>query len=218
MQKRAVRIVAAALVLLGAFLFFASCATTRAMDDGPAEKKAQCPADIKFPPYSGEKTPLAVLPMGLSKIAAERYPQLLERSVGMGVHNVLNEDLYETGRFRLVEADESVIEKVFKQQWLAASGAVDESTAVELGKILGARKVIYGEVFDYSEGKTERTTGFSTKTTPCIRVGIQVRLTDVETLEYIPGSGTATGADWSDASRMAVREAVANLLGKLDTK
>ncbi|MEW5735432.1 MAG: CsgG/HfaB family protein [Thermodesulfobacteriota bacterium] len=214
MQMRNSGKIAAALAALLACAFLFSCASTSAVDDGP-KLAAQTAAPVAFPPFTGEKTPLAVLPMGLSKIAAERYPQLLQRSVGMGVHNVLTETLYETGRFRLVEADESVIEKVFKQQWLSASGAVDESTAVQLGKVLGAKKVIYGEVYDYSEGKTEKTTGLSTRTTPRIRVGIQVRLTDVETLEYVPGSGTATGTDWSEASQGAIRAAVANLLPKL---
>lgn len=211
MQVKRLLSLAAALV---AVLFLASCATTQAIDDSPKTPKPKA-ADIKFPPYSGKKTPLAVLPMGLSKLAADRYPQLLTRSVGLGVHNVLTEDLYETGRFKLVEADEKVIEKVFKQQWLSASGAVDESTAVELGKILGAQDVIYGEVYDYSEGRIEKTSGLSTKTIPRIRVGIQIRLTDVETLEYIPGSGTGTGADWSEASRNAIRAAVQSLLCKL---
>ena len=189
------------------------CATTSATDE-PSPKAAAAPA-VAFPEYKGEKTTLAVLPLGLSQAAAKRYPHLQDSAVGMGMHNLITDALYRTKRFIFVEQDEKVVKDVFKKQWLAATGAVDQSSAVELGKVLGAKKVVYGEVFDYSEGKDESVTGMWKSVKPRIRVGVQVRLVDVETLEYVPASGTATGPDWGEAARMAVESAVSRLIGQL---
>ncbi len=193
-------------------LLAAACASVSAVDEKPAPAGS---APVVYPDYAGEKTPLAVLPMGLSQQAAKRYPHLMESSVGMGVHNMLTDALYRTKRFRFVEQDENVVKEVFRKQWLAASGAVDQSSAVELGKVLGAKKVIYGEVYDYSEGKSETITGVRKSVTPRVRVGIQVRLVDVETLEYVPASGTAYGADWGEAAQKAVETAVEKLICQL---
>lgn len=189
------------------------CAVTSATDDKSAPQTS-APAAV-YPDYKGEKTTLAVLPLGLSQLAAKRYPHLLDSAVGMGVHNLITDALFKSNRFRFVEQDENVIKDVFKKQWLAATGAVDQASAVELGRVLGAKKVVYGEVYDYSEGKDEKVAGIKKTVTPKIRVGIQVRLVDVETLEYVPASGTATGPDWGEAARMAVDSAVLRLIGQL---
>ena len=45
--------------------------------------------------------------------------------------------------------------------------------------------------------------------------GIQIRLVDVETLEYIPASAVKYGGDWSEASRAAIEAAVLNLVTNL---
>ena len=137
-------------------MLIGACASTAPVKDA-AEDTASIFEDTspKNPApaaYSGPKLPIAILPMGLSDRAAKRYPHLLDSSVGLGVHNVLTDALYRTGRFRLVEVNESIMKEVMKTQWLSASGAVDKGSAVEIGRMLGAQKVVYGEVYDYSEG------------------------------------------------------------------
>lgn len=202
------------------FLFLSSCATTAPEIDekeaaiSPRSAARQTP--VVYPPYSGPKLPIAVLPMGLSERAAKRYPHLLDRSVGLGIHNVLTDALYRTKRFRLVEVNESIVKEIFKSQWLSASGAVDKGSAVEIGRMLGAKKVAYGEVYDYSEGKTETIVGFKKSIKPEIRVGVQIRLVDVETLEYIPVSGVAYGTDWGKSSSQAIETAVSKFISELE--
>ncbi len=170
---------------------------------------------IIFPPYDGPKLIVAVLPLGLSKRAAQRYPHLLKKDVGLGVHNRVVETLFDTGRFRLVEEKRDVIKDVMDRQWMSSAGMVDEATAVSLGKILGAKKVIYGELYDYAEGG-ENVVGFSAKSKYKIKVGIQVRLVDVETLEYVPASGVGYGLDVGSASERAIRRAVYALIKRLN--
>ncbi|MCP4716306.1 MAG: hypothetical protein GY868_14400 [Deltaproteobacteria bacterium] len=197
------------------FILFGLCCLTACATTGPVlddtARTGRESARPEYPPYKGPRIPVAVLPMGLSERAAKRYPHLLDKSVGLGVHHVLTDALYRTNRFRFVEEKEAVVKDVMQRQWLSASGAVDQNSAVRLGRMLGARKVIYGEVYDYAEGKTETLRGLRVIVEPKIRVGIHIRLVDIETLEYIPASDTSYGPDWGEASSLAIEKAVAKL-------
>ena len=191
-----------------------SCATTS--PEINENEKTGSTTQIVYPAYSGPKVPLAVLPMGLSETTAARYPHLLEKSVGLGIHNVLSDALYQTGRFRFVEDKESVIKDMMNRQRMSQMGLVDKDTAIQIGKMLGAQKVIYGEVFDYSEGKDETIRGFGKSTTPQVRVGVQIRLVDLETLEYIPASDIKYGRDWGEASKAAIESSVLKMVQRLE--
>lgn len=138
------------------------------------------PAETEAP--TDDRIPVAVLPLGLTETTSERYPQLAARSVGLGVHNMLVNHLYDTGRFRFVEEKPDVVADLLDRQWVSSTGAVSAETAVEHGRLLGARYVLYGEVYDFGL----RTLGTAIAET---RVAVQVRLVDVETSEYVPASG-----------------------------
>lgn len=196
------------------WLFLVSgCAATYVQDDSTSRTQPAA-ASAALPVYSGPKTVVAVLPLGLSEQAAKRYPRLLDKSVGMGVHNMVVESLYDSNRFTFVEEKPEIIKDVMDRQWMSSAGMVDQGTAVEMGRMLGAKKVIYGEVYDYAEGG-ERVAGFSAQRSSHVRMGVQVRCVDVETLEYVPGSAVEYGADVSDAANRAIKSAVAVLLRRL---
>lgn len=129
------------------------------------------------------RVPVAVLPLGLTEKTAERYPQLADRNVGFGIHDMLVDRLYDTGRFRLVEEKQEVIDDLLNRQWIAASGGVSKESAVSYGKLLGARYVLYGEVYDFSSQPVSKKVVET-------RIALQVRLVDVETSEYVPASGS----------------------------
>lgn len=190
---------------------FLGCATTYVEEKAPAKAT---PDLASFPAYDGPKTVVAVLPLGLSERAAKAYPHLLAKDVGLGIHNRVIETLYDTNRFRFVEEKPEVVKDVLDRQWLSMAGMVDQGTAVEMGKLLGAQKVIYGEVYDFAQGG-EQVSGFSSRSNFNTRMGVQVRCVDVETLEYVPGSGTGRGGDVGEASESAIREAVAGLIRRL---
>ncbi|MBN2644716.1 MAG: hypothetical protein JXR59_04505 [Desulfuromonadaceae bacterium] len=156
-----------------------------------------------------------MLPLGLSDHAAKRYPHLLDKNVGMGIHNRLTEALYDTRRFTFVEEKAEIIKDVMDRQWMSANGMVSQQRAIEMGKMLGASKVIYGEVYDYGEGGDE-IRGLSVKRNLQIRMGIQIRYVDVETLEYIPASGTGIGGDISSAAEQALQQASDTLMRRLN--
>jgi curli biogenesis system outer membrane secretion channel CsgG len=194
------------------FISAYGCATTYVeRDAGTSARTDPLRKAEAFPAYSGPKTVIAVLPLGLSDRAAKRYPRLLDKNVGMGLHNMLTEMLYDTGRYTFVEDKQNIIKDVMDRQWMSANGMVAQSRAIEMGKILGAVKVIYGEVYDFGEGG-EKIRGFSSQKNIQTRMGIQIRCVDVETLEYIPASGIGFGADVSSAANQAIQKAVASLM------
>lgn len=193
--------------------FFWGCATTYTAED-PGSVKAGVTPEKSAEKYIGLKTIVAVLPLGLSERAAKRYPHLLDKAVGMGIHNMVVEALFDSNRFTFVEDKPEIVKDVIDRQWMSSAGMVDQSTAVRLGKMLGARKVIYGEVFDYGEGG-EIVTGFSVKKNFRIRTGVQIRYVDVETLEYIPATGVDYGNDVSESAGKAVNTAISILLRRL---
>lgn len=194
------------------WLFF-GCAGTYVQDDSTSKTQPLTQA-TPMPTYTGPKTVVAVLPLGLSEQAAKRYPHLLDKSVGMGIHNMVVESLYDSNRFTFVEEKPEIIKDIMDRQWMSSAGMVDQATAVSMGRMLGAKKVIYGEVYDYAEGG-ERVAGLSAQRSSHVRMGVQVRCVDVETLEYVPGSAVEFGADVSDAANRAIRSAVAVLLRRL---
>jgi curli biogenesis system outer membrane secretion channel CsgG len=140
-----------------------------------AQGAAPAPAEI----------PVAVLPLGLTAETTQRYPQLAERGVGFGIHDMLVNHLFDRGGFRFVEDKPEVVKDLMDRQWVASTGAVSAESAVRYGRLLGARYTLYGEVYDFSTRRLGRKAAET-------RISIQIRLIDVETSEFVPASGTGT--------------------------
>lgn len=153
------------------------------LEAAEAAEAAKAPEAAEAPAAGAAGIPVAVLPLGLTETTSRRYPQLAERNVGLGVHNLLVDRLYDTGRFRFVEEKPEVVADLLDRQWVASTGAVSAESAVQHGRLLGARYVLYGEVYDFGLERLG-TAGAET------RISIQIRLVDVETSEYVPASGT----------------------------
>lgn len=193
-------------------LLLVGCASTQVVEKPLEKTKAEL---APLPAYTGPKTVAAVLPLGLSAKAAAAYPHLLTKDVGLGIHNRVVETLFDTNRFRFVEEKPEIVKDVLDRQWLSSSGMVDQATAVKMGKMLGASKVIYGEVYDFAQGGEKIGAGGVAKNFNT-RMGVQVRCVDVETLEYVPGSGTGKGSDVGEAADAAIRAAVDGLVRRLN--
>ena len=66
----------------------------------------------------------------------------LEGKVDLRLSDMLITSLVKSGKFELIERTQ--IEKILNEQKLGMSGIIDESTAAEVGKLLGAEYVIFG--------------------------------------------------------------------------
>jgi hypothetical protein len=172
---------------------------------------------LELPAYTGQKTIVAILPLGLSERAAKRYPKLLEKEIGLGVHNLVLEALFEIGRFRFVEEKPEITEDILDRQWLSSTGFFSNSQAVSYGRILGAEKVIYGEIYDYAEGG-EQVFGLDGHQGFNIAVGVQIVCTNVETGEKESfGTSRAVAKTYGEASRLAIDRAVYDLVIRLQS-
>ncbi|MDZ7762130.1 MAG: CsgG/HfaB family protein [Desulfovermiculus sp.] len=198
------------IALTSAFCIMTSCAVTHPVSS--TEYSENSNQKTSYPQYSGKKIPVAVVPLGLSKRTSERYPHLLKKLVGFGIHNMIIQELYDSNRFQLVEDNPTVIKEVLERLELGESGLLNSAEAAELGKFIGARKVVYGEVYDYAQGIDGSVVLLKDVSQDCVRVGIQLNIVDVETLEVIPSSGTAYGLDWGKAARKSVHKAVYSLI------
>ncbi len=180
----------AAAYLIAAVVIIATgmqCATVSSTTSGPSQSAT---IDRSFPAYDGPKTRIQVIRFGVPQEVAKKYPELGQRRVGWGLANRIVDILYETKRFEFVEEKEKVLDKMFRTWKLSMSGAVSDSTAVEPGALNAPEYLLYAEVFDFSVGNRESVTGVAVKSEDITRIGIQLRLVDVETGEYIPASGT----------------------------
>jgi len=147
----------------------------------------------------------------------------------------LVEGLVKTGNFRVIERQE--LESVLKEQGLSLSGAVDDKTAVEAGKILGCQLVVLGAITDFSVHKSGAHgafgIGFNVGVTKAEGM-LNIRLVNTTTAEIIyTGSekgehsfsnvdvaGFGGGVDWDESQARqifepAVQRAVAAIASKV---
>ncbi|MGZ5498714.1 MAG: CsgG/HfaB family protein [Candidatus Aminicenantales bacterium] len=109
--------------------------------------------------------------------------------IGDGMAEMLVTALVETGKFKVLERQQ--IHDVLGEQDLGDSGRVDPATAAKIGKILGARYLIYGTVneFEYSKaggGGGVRIGGLRVGASEAkARVGMDVRIVDAVSSEIL---------------------------------
>lgn len=105
--------------------------------------------------------------------------------IGRGITNMLITELLNTGKCRLVERNDELLKKIFDEQALGLSGVIDTYTAAKAGKMIGAKKIIIGEVSEFGIRKFNTFLGFGGKKTITTRIVIDARLIDTETSEII---------------------------------
>lgn len=116
-------------------------------------------------------TVLSVLCLALASLsaAAQQKPRIavikIENKspyggaqVGPALEDWLVEGLVQSGKFRVMERKD--LDTVLSEQSLSLSGAVDEKTAVAVGKLLGCQLVVLGAVTDFSIKKSGATGAF----------------------------------------------------------
>jgi curli biogenesis system outer membrane secretion channel CsgG len=140
--------------------------------------------------YSGPKKRVQVVSFDLPDTLLQKYPGLKEKRIGWGLANRLVDAFYETNRFQFVEEKEVMLDKVMKNWALSQSGAVSEASQVKTDGLTAPEYLVYAEVFDFSVSNTGSVKGLSAKSRATTNIGIQIRLVNIATGEYVPASGT----------------------------
>lgn len=141
------------------------------------------PLDVHFEPYHGEKMIIAVI--GIRNTSQNDSKEFLELRVGYGISNMLKTSLLESGKFRVVERESAVLKKMMAEQWLGKSGAIDNSTIVKLGKMLGAGYFVYGKVSEFGIRKYGVYAGLAGARKITTRIVIDAYVADTQTGEVL---------------------------------
>jgi curli biogenesis system outer membrane secretion channel CsgG len=92
--------------------------------------------------YNVKRPGTAKVPLAVFDFAC---PEALQKQrVGFAVAELLKAKLVNAPEFSLLERSD--LDKILKEQALQQTGAVDENTAVQLGKVVGAKLTISGNV------------------------------------------------------------------------
>ncbi len=157
------------------------------------------------------------------------------RRLGSAIQDWLMQDLVQSGKFRVMERKR--LNSVLAEQGLSLSGAVDDKTAVQVGKLLGCQLVVVGAITDFSKHRSGAHgafgIGFSIGKTTAEGT-VSIRLVNTTTAEIIytgsasgkhsfskvdiAGFGGGVDFDQSQARRIfepAVKTLVANIISKV---
>lgn len=113
--------------------------------------------------------------------------------LGKGAAEILRTAFVETRNYTVIER--GMLEEVLKEQKISVSGIVDSNTAVNIGKIIGARIVVVGSVVKIGKSYT-----------------LNIRFVDVQTSEVLLGEKLTT-MNKEDIPRLC-SEIVKKFLGK----
>ncbi len=138
--------------------------------------------------------------------------QLIKEFRGVGDKNALHMKGARTNVFNLVER--SRLDQVLKEQKLAVSGAIDESQAVEVGKLLGVDAIIVGSIsYTHKDSKkTERKQDSKTKKYYNLHVyrrdvttEVRMKIISVETAQVLGTVSPRTTSSETKTSRTYIK-------------
>jgi curli biogenesis system outer membrane secretion channel CsgG len=167
--------------LLAAFLFALGCAGS----GGETKKDAEStPRTLPAYNYSGKKIPIVVMDFD-TRVPGHGY------RVGQGASDMLITALVKTKKYRVYERNK--LKSIMKEQKLQMSGAVDASTAVQIGKLVGAKYIVSGAVTEFGIKKSgAHGGGYFSVGKKAYRATVDVRAVSVKTGEIVfadTGSG-----------------------------
>jgi curli biogenesis system outer membrane secretion channel CsgG len=142
--------------------------------------------------------------------ARERDPRLFVE-LGRGIGDVVTNELFELGRFRVVERQK--LTSVLTEQDLGRTDRFDPGTVAEVGRLLGAELILVGAVSEFSLDRASAGGGFlgtrGGATITTARIGVDLRFVDASTGEIVGigrGLGVARDAEISiDGLNQALR-------------
>ncbi len=160
---------------------------TANVDSNPAPRPESATAQhVRFPPVQGAKRTLQVQAMRIPTADLERYPELAEQHVVMGLTRLLVETLSATGWFDLQEELEQLVTRL-GPLWQRTEDGLAFQDEPRRGE--GAPEFLMDvKLFDVVVCASEQKIALTREQLTCrSSVGIQVRIENTEG-QFIPGS------------------------------
>jgi len=193
-RRRTARIAVPALLLALALAACAPAASGEGADVRP----------FRLPPLESDQRYLVAVydieaeptRVDVSLLPARERDARLFTDLGTGIGDIVTRELFELGRFDLVERRN--LAAVLAEQDLGDTGRFDASTVANVGSLVGADLILVGAVTEFSIDRASAVVpgflGGATVTT--VQVGVELRFVDVETGRILGlGSGIGRGVD-----------------------
>ena len=132
----------------------------------------------------------------VSLLPARERDARLFTDLGSGIADIVTRELFELGRFQLVERRE--LSAVLAEQDLGDTGRFDASTVADVGRLVGAELILVGAVTELSIDRSSAVVpGFlGGATVTSVQVGVEFRFVEVATGRILGiGSGIGRGTD-----------------------
>ena len=175
------------------WLILCSCIFTAcAVSHGPDDTSLSAPLGdegVRFPPLTGPKRKIQVVQIAIPAEEIKRYPELSEKRVGFGLSHILVETLFDTQRFVFLEDKEQILKRLVELWELTEDGILVKDPVARDTALQAPEFLVYAEIFDFVPcSPIEHIGGLSKRLTCVTSVGVQVRIGNTATGEYIPGS------------------------------
>ena len=185
------------LLFLTFALLVSTCASSVVVEDFQAGYEEQKSIyDVEY--NTGERTPIQLANLSVTKEIIQQYPELGDKRVGLGLTNRILENFEETGFFRYTEEKDDILNQMIDKWELSDAGLAAEGTELNTGTLVLPEFFVYAEIYEFSVETEEVVDKFNTIIQNTTRVGFQIRLVSVENGEYLIASGlgeaTQTGA------------------------
>lgn len=143
--------------------------------------------DVEY--NTGERTPIQLANLSITKDIITQYPELGDKRVGLGLTNRILENFEETGFFRYTEEKDEILNQMLDKWELSDAGLAVDGTELKTGTLVLPKYFVYSELYDFSVTREEQVDKFNTRIVNTTRVGFQIRLVSVENGEFIIASG-----------------------------
>jgi curli biogenesis system outer membrane secretion channel CsgG len=135
----------------------------------------------------------------MAALRGQQQQQAPERKIGKNVASQLVNELAKDGTFIVVER--SQLQKIFDEQKIAREGAIDQSSAAKIGKLLGVSAIVTGTINEFTvESHKRGVLGIGVKVNTA-KVGLTARIIDANTGEII---STAEGKGQEESTNTTV--------------
>ena len=123
--------------------------------------------------------------------------------IGLGASDLLATELSKNKNFEVIEREQ--IRSVLQEQAFGASGAVDDTTAAQIGKLAGLKYIVYGKIISAGAERGSHSLMGLTVNQLKVKVQIAVRMIDATTgaivwAEQVDGNVKKTGGSYGSMS------------------
>jgi len=143
-------------------------------------------------PYTGEKQIVQLAKLNVNTELWDFFPELRDKRVGLGVSNRIVENFEVTGRFKYAEEKDAIVNQMLDAWETDLNGLSNGETKLTMEGVALPKYIVYAEIYDFAISYGEEYDKGKVQKTNSTIMGIQIKMVDVNTSQYIVASGQGT--------------------------